>query len=79
MSETEKQKIEELFWLKVLRSGAMDITRAWEVFTNYLNIMKNHPTYFEKAYPPTQLKLTYEQQVNYYDTYLENVCVPNSK
>ena len=43
----------------------MDITRAWEVFTNYLNIMKNHPNYFEKAYPPTQLKLTYEQQVNH--------------
>ena len=50
----------------------MDITRAWEVFTNYLNIMKNHPNYFEKAYPPTQLKLTYEQQVNH-DTIFGNV------
>ena len=63
LSETEKQMIEELFWLKVLRSGAMNIERAWEVFMNYLNIMKNYPLYFEKAYIPTKLKLTFEQQV----------------
>ena len=41
----------------------MNIERAWEVFMNYLNIMKNYPLYFEKAYIPTKLKLTFEQQV----------------
>ena len=52
-----------MYWLKVLRSGAMDIERSWEVFMNYLNIMKNYPLFFEKAYIPTQLKLIFEQQV----------------
>ena len=63
LSRKDQQNLETLYWLKVLRSGAMDIERSWEVFMNYLNIMKNYPLYFEKAYIPTQLKLTFEQQV----------------
>ena len=44
--------------------GAMDVESAWNVFMNYLNMMKHNPTYFEKAHPPAKLDVTFQQQVH---------------
>ena len=64
LTKEDQQKLEDFFWLRLLRAGAMDVESAWQVLKNYLNMMQNNLIYFAKANPPSQLKFTYQQQVN---------------
>ena len=63
LTEEQKLYLEQRFWIMVLRAGAMDAEKAFEVLMKYLKIMHTFPQYFASSKPPTKMDYIYQQQV----------------
>lgn len=64
VSDEEKEHETYKFWLKVLRSGGMDVDIAFTVLNNYVSMMESHRQYFDKSCPPKRIDPVYKFQIH---------------